>query len=386
MKTVYDLVVIGGGISSCTFIANILKKGYRGKIALVEAGRGLGGRCSTRFSNKNKNWIFNHGAPNFNIKNTSRSSLLDNFIKEIFEMGFIKKTENSFFEFDENYNLLNNLQNEFYLGNVYIPNKFMSNFIESLVQSNNNKNQIDFYFDTLITRLRHESDYWIITSEKSKEIFGRFLVCSSNLLLHNRSLDILNVKQLPLRDAILKGKNKNIDQIIELVNKQSYIKRVNFLICAKSEFKLKGVFDKEVIHFISNKKAEEEIGIERIIFQKQFNSRTGIVIHTRNIDSFIKNNKKEDKSILNEYLINNLNKILMKNKASYQEISFDNVSIMNWRASQPYGKGIPERLQICKENSIAFCGDWFQFEGYGTVQAAILSGLELSNKLYTLIN
>ena len=47
MQNIYDLVVIGGGISSSAFIANILRQGFKGKIAVVEAGRGLGGRCST---------------------------------------------------------------------------------------------------------------------------------------------------------------------------------------------------------------------------------------------------------------------------------------------------------------------------------------------------
>ena len=53
---------------------------------------------------------------------------------------------------------------------------------------------------------------------------------------------------------------------------------------------------------------------------------------------------------------------------------------MNWRASQPIGKGISEGLQLCEEYKIGFCGDWIQVEGYGTVSGAILSGLNLSNK------
>ena len=83
MQTIYDLVVIGGGISSSTFIANILKQGFKGKIAVVEAGRGLGGRCSTRYRYKDKKFALNHGCPNFNIKNHKKDSCLDTFIKEL---------------------------------------------------------------------------------------------------------------------------------------------------------------------------------------------------------------------------------------------------------------------------------------------------------------
>ena len=61
MQKIYDLVVIGGGISSSTFISEILKKGFKGKIAVIEAGRGLRGRCSTRYLNKDKKLALNHG-------------------------------------------------------------------------------------------------------------------------------------------------------------------------------------------------------------------------------------------------------------------------------------------------------------------------------------
>ena len=103
MKNIYDLVVIGAGISSSTFISNVLKLGFKGKIAVVEAGRGLGGRCSTRYRFKDKKLSLNHGCPNFNIKYYQKNSYLDNFIKELLNENLIKSLDNLFFELDENY-------------------------------------------------------------------------------------------------------------------------------------------------------------------------------------------------------------------------------------------------------------------------------------------
>ena len=48
--TFYDISIIGGGISSCVFTSTHLKSGYKGKIAIIENGRNLGGRSSTRNS------------------------------------------------------------------------------------------------------------------------------------------------------------------------------------------------------------------------------------------------------------------------------------------------------------------------------------------------
>ena len=66
----YDLLIIGGGISACVFASQYLKNNNTKKIALIEIGRGLGGRSSTRISKRFKGWKLNHGAPNFNISNT----------------------------------------------------------------------------------------------------------------------------------------------------------------------------------------------------------------------------------------------------------------------------------------------------------------------------
>ena len=50
----YDLLIIGGGISACVFASKYLKNNITKKIAVIEIGRGLGGRSSTRISKKFK--------------------------------------------------------------------------------------------------------------------------------------------------------------------------------------------------------------------------------------------------------------------------------------------------------------------------------------------
>jgi len=85
----YDLLIIGGGISACVFASNYLQNNTTKKIALIEAGRGLGGRSSSRISKRFKGWKLNHGAPNFNIRNR-KNRLLKNYIDELLENKFIK--------------------------------------------------------------------------------------------------------------------------------------------------------------------------------------------------------------------------------------------------------------------------------------------------------
>ena len=380
MQNIYDLVVIGGGISSSAFIANILKKGFTGKIAVVEAGRGLGGRCSTRYRHKDKKFALNHGCPNFNIENFQKNPCLDNFMKDLLDKNLIKSLENSFFEVDENYKFSQKSQNKFYFGNVYTSTTNMSALVENIFHLYNSKAQIDFYFETLIVKLNFKSELWNLLSNKNKKIIGKFLVCSSNLLLHKRSLEILNATEIPLREALNKQNNIKIDEIIKLTNRQDYIKRINFLIFTKQNSNLEGIFNKEIIHFIFNKKAQKVIGFERIIFKKQFDNSLGIVIHTRDNKFIMNKYEQEDRKFLYEYVLNKLNTFLIKNNIAHENLLLDDISSMNWRASQPIGEGIPERLQLCEEYRIGFCGDWIQLEGYGSFLGSILSGLKLSNK------
>tara|TARA_Y100001933_G_scaffold103846_1_gene104550 strand:- start:584 stop:1738 length:1155 start_codon:yes stop_codon:yes gene_type:complete len=379
MDNTYDLVVIGGGISSASFIANILKQGFKGKIAVVEAGRGLGGRCSTRYISNDKKLALNHGCPIFNIKNYKQDYCLDNFLKELIDKNIIKSLENSFFEFDENYKFLKGSNNHFYLGNVYTSTSNMSKLVENLFYLYNSNDQVDFYFETLIVKLNFKSKLWNILSNKNKKIIGKFLVCSSNLLLHKRSLEILDVKEIPLREAINK-KNTKIDEILRFANKQEYIKRINFLVFTKKNYNLEGIYNKDIIHFVFNQNAQKRIGFERIIFQKQFDNSLGIVIHTKKMKHIINKYEQEDKQILFQYISNKLNTFLIKNQITSKNLLLDNISIMNWRASQPSGEGIPERLQLCEEYNIGFCGDWIQLPGYGSALGAIFSGLKLSKK------
>ena len=72
----YELLIIGGGISACVFASKYLQNNITKKVALIEIGRGLGGRSSTRISKKHKGWKLNHGSPNLNISNNKNNLLL----------------------------------------------------------------------------------------------------------------------------------------------------------------------------------------------------------------------------------------------------------------------------------------------------------------------
>ena len=94
----FDLLIVGGGISSCVFVSNHIKNGFDGSIAIIENGRHLGGRSSTRYSLTNNGWRLNHGSPNFNICNSNKNELLKIFIEELLHAKIIQPDSSDLIE------------------------------------------------------------------------------------------------------------------------------------------------------------------------------------------------------------------------------------------------------------------------------------------------
>ena len=377
----YELLVIGGGISSCVFVSKYLQNNDTKKVALVEAGRGLGGRSSTRISKKFKGWKLNHGAPNFNICNKTNNFFLKNYIDELLDNKFIKIDDSDMVFLDNERNLETIKKSEFTIGINYRSLFSMSELSQKIIELNNFTGKIDFYFETLIVDLKFTENEWLLRSNNGETFKSKYLICSSNLLLHKRSLKILNTNQIPFRKAIPKNKDKKIDLLLNFLDKQLFIPRLTFLIYPDKNYSYKDCYSKKTRYFYLNKYLENKYNLERIVFQVQENNKLGIVLHSKNIElinSFIES-QGEDR--FKQKIFKNFNEIFKGNSYVNQLSCNESISIMKWRASQPSGCPIPLNLQLFKNYRIGFCGDWFEGEGFARIEGAISSALILNEKL-----
>jgi len=94
----------------------------------------------------------------------------------------------------------------------------MSELSKKIIESNNLKEKIDFFFETLIVDMKFNDKEWSLTSKNGDKFKSKYLICSTNLLLHKRSLKILKVNQIPLRKAIPINNDKKIDLLLNLNN------------------------------------------------------------------------------------------------------------------------------------------------------------------------
>ena len=379
----YDLLIIGGGISACVFASKYLQNNVTKKIALIEVGRRLGGRSSTRISKRFKGWKLNHGAPNFNISNSKDNFLLKNYINELLENKFIKIDDSQIISLGDEPKLENIINSEFYLGDSYLSSFFMSELSQKIVEFNNLKGKIDFFFETLIVDLKFNNGEWLLTSKNGDEFKSKYLICTTNLLLHKRSMKILNINQIPLRKAIPQNKDKKIDLLFNFLDKQLFIPRLTFLIYTNENYSYKDFYSKKYRYFHLEKSLEKKYKFERIIFQLQDNNKIGIVVHTKNIDFINSYINAKDKEFFKQTIFSNFNELFSENNSINQLTCHEGISIMKWRASQPTGCAVPLSLQLSRKYRIGFCGDWFEGEGFGRIEGSILSALKLVKKFKT---
>jgi predicted NAD/FAD-dependent oxidoreductase len=379
----YDLLIIGGGISACVFASKYLQNNTTKKIALIEVGRGLGGRSSTRISKRFKGWRLNHGAPNLNICNSKNDFLLKSFIDGLLDNKLIKIDDSEITYLDEEANLETIKNSEFNCGINYHSLFSMSQLSENIIELNNLRGNIDFYFETLIVDLEFDNDEWTLTSKNGDKFKSNYLVCSTNLLSHKRSLKILKVDQIPLRKAIPKNKDKNIDLLLNFLDKQTFIPRLNFLIYTNENFKFKDLYYKKYRCFYLKKSLENEYKIERVIFQSLDNNKLGIVLHSKNLGFINSYLNTKDENLFKQKIFSNFNRLFTNNASVNQLTCNEEISIMRWRASQPSGCAVPLSLQFSRKYRIGFCGDWFEGEGFARIEGSILSALKLEEKFKT---
>ena len=116
------------------------------------------------------------------------------------------------------------INTDFYKGTNYISASYISKLSQNIITKNNNlRNQVEYFFETLIIKLDFKNNQWILTTKNALKFKSKYLVYASNLLLHKRSLDILGINHIPLRNVIPSNKDNKIDKIINLLKEQEYV-------------------------------------------------------------------------------------------------------------------------------------------------------------------
>ena len=366
MSNIYDFIVIGAGISGCTFASYLNNAQPTASILLVEQGRRLGGRSTTRISRKNKFLIYDHGLPSIALsKNISKD--LSRLILSLFKSKSLLDITKDILYINE-CGELDQLSNQKFMNKkIYRGFPYMKSVSESIINQSKNPKKIDLLHNTFIQSMKQDSNHWKLTINKQKFLKCSKLILSSSLPLHPRCLDVKNINNVPLRDAINEGEDEIVDSILEEIKKQKYIKRRNYIFHSTNSLIVKN-FNYEYLQVYFSQKLREKYNLERIIFQIQVDGSMIVVLHSLYLN--------EPFDI--EFIIKSITNIFCKHKKFTDLFSqLKLIDTMDWRASQPISNFVSEKFQWSARNNIGFCGDWLMSEPCGSVEGAMNSSIRL---------
>tara|TARA_Y100001968_G_scaffold327169_1_gene371673 strand:- start:134 stop:1243 length:1110 start_codon:yes stop_codon:yes gene_type:complete len=365
MNNIYDFVVIGAGISACTFASSLNKICTDASILLVEHGRRIGGRATTRKSRKNKILEFDHGLPSISFsKNISTG--INSLISPLINSEQLVDISNNILIINET-GEINNLSNNL---NNYRSLPFMINFSEAIINESINPKKIYFLFQTLVKSITRKNNLWQIEIDNYSCIKSENLILSSSLIAHPRCLKIMQINSLPLRDALRYGEDEIVDCVLKKVKEQRFICRKIYIFHVNNPVKVSN-FGHKYLQIVFSKILRFDLNFERIIFQIQSDGSMIISLHCSYLDELI--------DIDTDKVVQSLMSIF-----TYHNIFLDLflearlIDKMDWRASQPFNNLLSKDLQWSSTSNIGFCGDWFDLNCCRGVETAMNSSIRLS--------
>ena len=368
MNNIYDFIIIGAGISACTFASSINKRYSDASILLIEHGRRLGGRATTRKSRKNQILEFDHGLPSISFSQNVSQEILS-LISPLINKKKLLDISNDVLIMDE----VGNLNDSFTMNKIYKSSPFMINFCEEIVNQSINPKKINFLFQTLIKSLYRNKDLWNVKINNDEYVKSKNLILSSSLIAHPRCLEIMGIDSLPLRDALTIGQDKVVDSLLQKTTKLTYIKRKIYIFHV-SNHSVVFKFNYNYLQILFSKLITENLSFEKIIFQIQSDGSMILVLHC------IYKYQLADMNI--ENIVESL-KSLFINYPKFLDLILEArlIDNMNWRASQPSSNLLSKELQWSEKSNIGFCGDWFKWKNCGGVESAMNSSIRLSQLL-----
>ena len=365
MRKIYDFAVIGAGISACTFASIVNKRFSDASILLIEHGRRIGGRATTRKSRKNQILEFDHGLPSIILSKQISEDILK-LIAPLINSKKLIDISNDILTINEFGEIKSDSSNYKY----YRSLPFMINFSQEIINQSINPKKINFLFQTLTKSIKRINNLWEIQVDKERFINSKNLILSSSLIAHPRCLEILQINSIPLRDALIQGEDEIVDSILREIRKQNYIRRKIYIFHVLNSLVVQK-FNNQYLQIRFSKLILDNLNFERIIFQIQSDGSMIIALHCCYISNFIDN--------YTENVLNSLRSIFANHPKFLDLFSHTRlIDKMNWRASQPRDCLLPKQLQWSQASKIGFCGDWFDLNSSGGLETAMKSAIRLA--------
>ena len=376
-----DLAVIGAGLSGCSLIGRLQQLGAGSKIALIEAGRGPGGRTATRRRRDQRDWRLDHGAPGIAISPAMPEGV-EALLSPLRSAGVLQQDDRAVLSLDSNAGLSPATGAEACPdGGWWRGFPCMASICEALLDGAKSL-PLRRHFETRVRWLERRNNHWLLENEeRSWSLKAKRLVLSGTLLAHPRSLKMLAWDDVPLRSAVAEGVDLALDAVLAQLQQSQSEVRWNLMVDL-------GVINLQAedlpAQIFLNDDAKSRWNVERLVLQPQSDGRWGLVMHGLDSGEAITPESQgrllaQEQERMVRLLPELLQSIPLLSAALAQATP---LGVMRWGASRPLSHPLPPELQWCNSSAVGFCGDWIGGLGFGTAEGAIRSGVNLAEQLH----
>ena len=147
MNNTYDFIVIVVGISASTFSSFLNKRFSDASILLVEQGRRIWGRATTRKLRKNQFLEFDYGLPSINFSKNCSQDILQLIAPLINSRKLVDISKNILLM-----NKFGSLNDAYTDDKIFLSLPFMANFCEEIIKQATNPKKLIFCFKYLLNQ------------------------------------------------------------------------------------------------------------------------------------------------------------------------------------------------------------------------------------------
>jgi len=405
-----DLAVIGAGVSGCALAAALRRGGWGGTIALLEIGRGPGGRAATRLSRRDAALRLNHGAPLFNIRTGGSTTTPPSLLEPLHSGGWIHPWQGAIRSLHGDGQLADPIADGFSDGDLWQGNGGMEQICRGLLTlAEAQPGTSELHSSTLVRHLDPQPSAggeltgWRLRDGAGEPVLhSRWLVLSGTLLAHPRCRTVFGWPEVPLQAAAERGGDPALEQAAAHLAAIDSAASSNLLLVLPAAVAGPWLaLPWRLLQF--SPAAQERWGLRRLSLQPLADGRCGLVAESS--PGFAAEHRKvygsrssaaqllgaapdpSDEAAVLDALQAALAAALsgLLESSAREGLAAADRQLMRWGAAFPIASGpqpgLPASLSLCPASRIGFCGDAAAGPGFGRVEGALRSAEALAQRL-----
>lgn len=359
-------------------------------VSLWEAGRGPGGRASTRRSRRDPSLAIDHGASLFNVTTRPWPQVLPLLL----EQGWVEPWENPIAILNSSGELQEPGDNHRLLrGPCFRGCGGMENLCQGLLSLSPG---VETHFDTLVRDIDRQHDRWLLNDAEG-QLLGEAeaLVLTGTLLAHPRSQLTFGWPAPPLQVLAERLQDPGLNHALAAIAALRFEARSTLLLrFPAKEAAAWASLPFRLLAFDAS--AQQRWGLWRLSSQPLPHGEWAVVVHSsatfaaEHLSVYgsrsamarqlgIPPREEEEEQVI-QALASSLDEV-MELWLPPRPSERGERQLMRWGAAFPLPQGLPQPLTWNKSLNLGFCGDFVDGQGFARVEGALRSAEALASRM-----